>query len=241
MFNKKDVWKILAEYDYPAKSGLDFRNEFTFIVGVVLSAQARDAFINTQTPALFDVADNAKSMVELGVDGIAGYIQKIGLWRNKANHIFNLSKKILEFLEIKKNGNEKAWYDSFFEKKFVDDDLKLYGDIISKEGLPSFRLGLTQLAGVGRKGANVFLNVIFEAPAFPVDTHVIKVGNRIGLYNTKNPYEIEEYLKENVPHQFVKIASHYLVWHGRHVCLARKPKCGECKLKEICNFAALVP
>jgi endonuclease-3 len=230
-----EIWKELEKYNYPAKSGLDFINEFTFIVGIVLSAQSRDAFINTQTPPLFEVADDPYKMESLGLDGIAHYIQKIGLWRSKAKYIYNLSKKIIEFIEIRQKNDQYQWHESFFDKA-IDDDAKLYSDPISQEGLPSFRLGLMELPGVGRKGANVFLNVIYGAPVYPVDTHVMKVGSRLGLISEKTPYNIELELKDSVPHQYAPSACHWLVWHGRNVCTAPKPKCQNCNLKDLCPF-----
>lgn len=227
------IWDQLAKYHYPAKSGLDFFNEFTFLVGIVLSAQSRDAFINTITPEFFKKAPDAESMYALGLEEIAFHIQKIGLWRAKAKYIYNLSKKILEFKKIMKNGETKSWLSSI---KADGDDVLAYSDPISKEGIPSFRAGLMLLPGIGRKGANVFLNVIYNAPTYPVDTHVIRVGSRLQLAIGNNPLQIEKMMQETVPEKYSKVASHWLVWHGREVCLARKPKCDNCLLKQSCSY-----
>lgn len=227
------TWQALEACNYEAKSGLTYVNEFTFLVAILLSAQARDEFINTQTPALFKEAPDAERMCALGIDTIAFFIQKIGLWRNKAKNIHALAKKVCEFKEIYKQGNQNAWYQNF---EGEGDDLKLYGDPISSEGLPSFRLGLLELAGIGRKSANVFLNVIYDAPVFPVDTHVQRVGNRLGVAVGDNPLEIEKMMQESVPEEYAAKACHWLVWHGRKICLARKPKCSECSLKNYCNY-----
>lgn len=246
-----NFWEKLAEYKYPAKSGLDFHNEFTFLVAIVLSAQARDEFINTQTRDLFKIADSAEKMLDLGLEKLIEHIQKIGLWRSKSKYIYEFSKKIVELKKIKNLGREKNWYNSFFEtdfnqndstdfkllNNFTSDDLELYADFtISEEGIPTFRAGLLQLAGVGRKSANVFLNIIYQAPVFPVDTHVLRVANRIGCAVGKNPYEVEKTMEETVPTKFAKVASCWLVWHGRKVCTALKPKCDQCLVREYCNF-----
>ena len=238
MSKNSDLLKAIESYHYEEKSGLNYHNQFTFIVAVVLSAQARDEFINTQTPELFKNAPTAEKMYELGLENIAYLIRKIGLWRNKAKNIYALSKKIIELKEIKSNNQENLWYEEFLEKPYEDDDLILYEKPISNEGLPSFRSGLLLLPGVGRKSANVFLNVIYKAPVFPVDTHVIRLTseNRLNLAPGKNPKEIEDMLKESVPAIYSNKICHWLVWHGRKVCFARKPNCSECKLKNYCNF-----
>lgn len=237
--NKEGIWEILETYGYPDKPGLDFTNEFTCLVASVLSARTRDSFLNTQTPDLFKDAPDAQRMYELGVDGIGYYIKRIGLWHSKAKYVFKLSKQILELQKIKKNGGEKEWYDNLCEKYGNEDDkmgdMHLFGPIISKSGIPSFRLGLLQLSGVGRKTANVFLNHQYDAPVFPVDAHVRRLGMRIGIFDENNPIKMEEILHDTVPEKYAKVACTMLVWHGRRVCISR-PKCSICKLRNICNY-----
>lgn len=96
---------------------------------------------------------------------------------------------------------------------------------------------LQKLPGVGRKTANVVVAVAFDKPAMPVDTHVFRVSARIGLSkNAKTPYETEMQLVEHIPQKVLSKAHHWLILHGRYVCLARKPKCEECGIKQICDF-----
>ena len=96
---------------------------------------------------------------------------------------------------------------------------------------------LQKLPGVGRKTANVIASVVYEKPALAVDTHVFRVSARIGLtVNSKTPLETEKQLLEHIPEDLVAIAHHWLILHGRYVCLARKPKCQQCGLKEICHY-----
>lgn len=103
--------------------------------------------------------------------------------------------------------------------------------------LPEDREGLESLPGVGRKTANVMLIVAFNKPAMPVDTHVFRVSNRIGLTtNSKNPLETEKELLKNIPQELLGKAHHWLILHGRYVCLARKPKCLECKIAVWCKY-----
>ena len=96
---------------------------------------------------------------------------------------------------------------------------------------------LQKLPGVGRKTANVVVAVAFDKPAMPVDTHVFRVSARIGLTkNSKTPLETEKQLVAHIPQNVLSKAHHWLILHGRYVCLARKPKCAECGIKEICDF-----
>ena len=96
---------------------------------------------------------------------------------------------------------------------------------------------LQTLPGVGRKTANVVMAVAFHKPAMPVDTHVFRVSNRIGLVNnTKTPLETEKQLVKNIPAEILSTAHHWLILHGRYVCLARKPKCEECGIRQWCRF-----
>ncbi len=96
---------------------------------------------------------------------------------------------------------------------------------------------LQRLPGVGRKTANVVLAVQFNKPAMPVDTHVFRVANRIGLtVNSKTPLNTELELTRHIPSHLLSKAHHWLILHGRYVCQARKPKCGECGLADVCSY-----
>ncbi|WP_163707028.1 endonuclease III [Mangrovibacterium lignilyticum] len=96
---------------------------------------------------------------------------------------------------------------------------------------------LQKLPGVGRKTANVIASVVYEKPAFAVDTHVFRVSARIGLTtNSKTPLETEKQLMKYFPEEIVPLAHHWLILHGRYTCLARSPKCSKCGLKEFCKY-----
>lgn len=96
---------------------------------------------------------------------------------------------------------------------------------------------LITLPGVGRKTANVMLSVAFDTPAMAVDTHVFRVANRIGLTtNSKNPLQSERELVKHIPRSILSKAHHWLILHGRYICVARKPKCEVCGLKEWCKY-----
>jgi len=96
---------------------------------------------------------------------------------------------------------------------------------------------LQKLPGVGRKTANVIASVVFNKPALAVDTHVFRVAARIGLTTkAKTPLETERQLVKYIPEDLLAIAHHWLILHGRYVCVARKPKCEQCPLKEVCKY-----
>lgn len=96
---------------------------------------------------------------------------------------------------------------------------------------------LTSLPGVGRKTANVIMSVLFDKPAMAVDTHVFRVSERIGLtQNAKNPLQAEMQLVKGFPDELIPKAHHWLILHGRYVCLARTPKCGKCGLSDFCKY-----
>jgi len=103
--------------------------------------------------------------------------------------------------------------------------------------VPATREELTELPGVGRKTANVVLSNAFGIPAFAVDTHVFRVSNRIGLCRADTVEETEKQMTALIPKEKWGQAHHWLIWHGRRVCAARNPKCGECTLKPWCEWA----
>ncbi|MBJ9985424.1 endonuclease III [Acinetobacter sp. S40] len=102
--------------------------------------------------------------------------------------------------------------------------------------VPSTRPELEALPGVGRKTANVVLNTAFGQPTMAVDTHIFRVGNRTGLAVGKNVLEVEHRLIKVIPKEFIVDAHHWLILHGRYCCVARKPKCGECVVSDVCNW-----
>jgi endonuclease-3 len=102
--------------------------------------------------------------------------------------------------------------------------------------VPEDRQRLESLPGVGRKTANVVLNTAFSWPVVAVDTHIFRVSNRLGLSKGKNPLQVELDLEKKIPKPFLKDAHHWLILHGRYVCQARSPKCGQCMVKDLCAF-----
>jgi endonuclease-3 len=199
----EEVFRRFHEANQHPEGELESVNTFTFLVAVVLSAQATDEGVNKATRALFKAADTPEKMLALGEDKVREYIKTIGLFRNKAKNVVLLSKALIE-----KHGSQ----------------------------VPSSREELEALPGVGRKTANVVLNICFGQPTIAVDTHLFRVSNRVGLAPGKTPLAVEQGLIKSIPEQYLLHAHHWLILHGRYVCKARKPECERCIINDICLF-----
>jgi endonuclease-3 len=189
-----------AQTHHP-KTELAYKNPFTLLVAVVLSAQATDKSVNKASEALFKAADTPAKMAALGAEGLEPYIKTIGLFRTKAKNVVALSRILIE-----QHGGQ----------------------------VPLQREALMALPGVGRKTASVVLNELDVEPAIAVDTHVFRVAHRLGLAKGKTPDQVEAELMAVVPQPFLTRAHHWLILHGRYVCLARRPKCEACTVSDLC-------
>ena len=201
--NINKIFKILKKENPSPTTELYYKDVFTLLVAVVLSAQSTDKGVNKVTEKLFKKADTPEKMYKLGISKIKNLIKNIGLFNSKAKNVFLLSKKLIE------------------EFNSVD---------------PDNRDELIKLPGVGRKTANVILNTYFNKPFIAVDTHLFRLGNRIGLAKGKNVLEVENNYLKIIPNWAMKDAHHWLILHGRYVCKARNPECNVCKIKEFCEF-----
>lgn len=137
-------------------------------------------------------------------------------------------EEVYEYIKSCSYPNNKAKSLLGMAKKLIDEfDGKVPDDVNE----------LMKLPGVGRKTANVIASVVYNKPTLAVDTHVFRVSARIGLTtNAKNPLETEKQLLKYIPEDKVAIAHHWLILHGRYICLARKPRCMECSLTAVCKF-----
>ena len=137
-------------------------------------------------------------------------------------------EEIFQLIKSVSYPNNKAKHLSGLSKMLVE---KFEGIV------PQNRDDLESLPGVGRKSANVILSVCFGYPAMAVDTHVFRVSNRIGLVeNAKTPLEVEKQLTAHFPEEVIPVAHHWLILHGRYVCLSKKPQCEKCGLTEVCRY-----
>ncbi|MFC7396457.1 endonuclease III [Chelatococcus sp. GCM10030263] len=190
------------------KGELEYRNPYTLLVAVVLSAQATDVGVNKATRALFALADSPEKMLDLGEERLRDYIKTIGLYRAKAKNVIALSRQLID----------------------------TFGGAV-----PPSRAALETLPGVGRKTANVVMNIAFGEPTIAVDTHLFRVSNRIPLAIGKNPLEVELGLEAIVPDDYRRHAHHWLILHGRYVCKARKPECWRCLIRDLCRYEPKTP
>ena len=187
---------------------LEYTSVFELLAAVLLSAQATDVGVNKATRRLFPVANTPQAILDLGVEGLEGYIKTIGLYRSKAKHLMQTCRILVE----------------------------QHGGVV-----PRTREALEALPGVGRKTANVVLNVAFGEPTMAVDTHIFRVGNRTGLAPGKTPLAVEMQLLKRVPKAYLVDAHHWLILHGRYVCQARLPRCWECAVAKYCDYRPKTP
>ena len=159
------VFDILSKNYSNAQTELQYTNQYTFLISVVLSAQATDISVNKVTKKLFTIVKNPQDMIKLGEINLKKHIKTIGLYNNKAKNVIALSEQLLENFD---------------------------GDV------PQNRDDLVSLPGVGRKTANVVLNVVFQQPTMAADTHIFRVSNRTGLAPGKNVDKVEEKLLKGV-------------------------------------------
>lgn len=197
-----EVFERFKKRNANPKSELNWKNPFTLLVSVVLSAQATDKSVNKATEALYQVADTPEKMAALGEEKLIPYIKSVGLYRTKAKHIIGLSRMLTAEFGGK---------------------------------VPDERGQLERLPGVGRKTANVVLNVAFARPTMPVDTHLMRICPKIGLAEGKTPVEIERSLVARIPESYMQNAHHWLILHGRYTCTARNPHCADCIISDLCR------
>ena len=204
----EEVFRRFHAVEPEPKGELESVNAFTFLVAVVLSAQATDVGVNRATKTLFKIADTPEKMLAVGEESLREYIKTIGLYRAKAKNVIALSKTLME----KHNSS-----------------------------VPNDRAALEALSGVGRKTANVVLNNVFGEPTIAVDTHLFRLGNRLGLAPGKSPFEVEKGLLKVIPKKYLRHAHHWLILHGRYICKARKPECWRCHIADLCLFKEKTP
>ena len=200
-----ELYRRLAKERPEPKTELEYKDPYTLVVAVALSAQATDVSVNKATKGLFKAANTPAKMVKLGEAGVAEYIRTIGLWRNKAKNVVALSQMILD-----KHGGVT----------------------------PRTRAELEALPGVGHKTASVVLNEVYGEATIAVDTHVFRVSNRTGLAPETTPEKVEALLLQVTPDKYKRWAHHWLILHGRYTCLARKPGCPECVIRDLCEYEA---
>ena len=198
---RENFWNALNEAYPNPRCELNYTNDFSLMVAIILSAQSTDKNVNKVTEKLFPVADTPQQFIKLGIEGIKVYTKSINYFNNKTKHIFELANILVR----QYNGQMPHDFDT-----------------------------LLTLPGVGRKTANVFLNIVEHAPNIGVDTHVFRLCHRLKICTGKTPQEIEQKLHKLVPAWYKPDVALALVLHGRYICTAKKPKCTDCPLAHVC-------
>lgn len=196
------ILDVFKNADPEPGTELEYKNAFTLLVAIVLSAQSTDKGVNKATKTLFEVADTPAKMAALGLEKIKDHIKTIGLYNNKAKNILALSQQLVE-----KYGGE----------------------------VPHDREALENLPGVGRKTANVILNVWWKEPTVAVDTHVLRLAQRLELSDGKTPLTVEADLNRILPDEYKMYVNHWLVLFGRYICKAQRPDCANCPVARFCR------
>ena len=194
----------LAAQNPEPRSELNYVNEYTLLVAVVLSAQATDVGVNRATQHLFSSVRTPAEMLIFGEVKLRESIKTIGLFNIKAKNIIKLSEILVR------------------DHRGV---------------VPEDRDALEALPGVGRKTANVVLNIAFGQPTIAVDTHIFRVANRTGMAPGATPTAVEARLEMVVPDHWKQHAHHWLILHGRYLCKAKSPSCSTCFVSDLCNFS----
>ncbi len=200
------IFRRFEDHDPAPRPELEYRDPYTLVVAVALSAQTTDKAVNKATRTLFAVAPTPAAMLALGVEGLTEHIKSIGLFRSKAKNVMELSRLVEE----------------------------THGGIV-----PLDREALQALPGVGRKTASVVLNELGVEPAIAVDTHVFRVSARLRLARGATPDRVEQELMVRTPEWARTRAHHWLILHGRYVCVARRPKCEACRIADLCPSRVL--
>ena len=195
------IFRRFEAHEPAPKAELEYRDPYTLVVAVALSAQATDKSVNAATRTLFALAPTPQAMLDLGLDQLTERIKTIGLFRTKAKNVLELSRRI----------------------------------VVDHAGVvPLDREALQALPGVGRKTASVVLNELGVEPAIAVDTHVFRVSHRLKLAKAATPEKVEQQLLVRTPAWALTRAHHWLILHGRYVCVARRPRCERCLIADLC-------
>jgi endonuclease-3 len=193
---RKILKLLLKKYPDPGIA-LNFTNPLELLVATILSAQCTDRRVNEVTMQLFRKYRSSHDYAAADIKVFEQEIKPTGFYKNKARHVINCCKALVE----KQKGK-------------VPDSLE----------------ALTELPGVGRKTANVVLGSAFGKQAIAVDTHVLRVSNRLGIVHSDNPEKVEEELMKQIPKDKWTRFTLAMILHGRETCGAKKPRCGECVL-----------
>lgn len=201
--NATQVYIKLSQIYPDAHCTLNYHSPFELLIMTILASQCTDERVNQVCQTLFKKLKSPSDYIHIGQKQLETLIRPVGFYRNKAKHIIETCKILIE----KYNGEVPKTMDE-----------------------------LLSLSGVGRKTANVILGECFKTPGIIVDTHCGRLAKRLGFTQSDNPNKVELDLMKLLPPENWTFFSHLLVFHGRNICHARKPKCNECIICDLCDF-----
>ncbi len=198
----KSICELILENFPDPQTELDYKNDFTLLIAIILSAQTTDKMVNIATRDFFEKFQTPQELLNIGEDEILSHLKVLNYYKTKTKNILKTAAILIE----KHNSKVPSSFDE-----------------------------LIQLAGVGRKTANVFLNIWYNVPTIAVDTHVFRTTNRIFGMNFKTPEQVENFLIKLNTHDLKTLTHHLLILHGRYICKAKKPDCENCNIQSFCK------
>ncbi len=213
--NKEKRHEILTRFrdNNPApETELEYNSAFELLVAVTLSAQATDVGVNKATRKLFPVANTPQAIVDLGVEGLKGYIKTIGLFNSKANNVYKACQILVEK----------------HQSQVPEDRAAL--EALPGVGRKTANVVLNTAFGQLKDNEGKYF--------LAVDTHIQRLANRTGYAKGKTVEQTEQAIIKNTPNkkEFMFNLHHWFILHGRYTCTARSPKCGSCIIEDLCDF-----
>ena len=203
MINLELLFSYLDEKYPDAHCELRYTKDYELLIAVMLSAQTTDKSVNQATAILFSKYKTIEELAKADVGDVAFIIRHLGMYQNKARHVVEIAKILVEKYDGKVPNNPEA---------------------------------LLAMPGVGNKTKNCVLAELYNEPLLAIDTHMQRVGKRLGIANENDSVEkIEQKYMAILPKERVVKTNHQIIWFGRYFCKALSPDCANCKLKEFCK------
>lgn len=216
--------------DYPLTE-LNYETPFQCLIAVMMSAQTTDKQVNKVTDVLFQQVQGPEDVVAMWLEQFGQAIKTIGLWKGKARNIVETAKLLMR--ESKQTPRSSG---TPLVRGIDPSIYKDAGDVLQHRWytIPDTIDEMVKLPGVGVKTAKVVLYVLYRQRWVAVDTHVHRVMNRLWVVTTKTPDQTSKLLETIIPDSYKDIAHHTIIYFGRYLCIARKPKCDACPLTRMC-------
>lgn len=221
------VCETLARMYPDNKTELVYTTPFQLLLSVIMSAQTTDKQVNKVTAPLYSYIRKPLDVISLGEEAYAQAIKSIGLYISKARNIYKLAHVLAD------PSYTESMMKVYSADVAVQDVYAHYGYMIPR-GISD----LMKLPGVGEKTAKVVSHCLYGTAVIAVDTHVHRITNRLGIVKTTTPLQTSKLLEKVIPESYKSTAHHSFILFGRYHCVARKPKCESCPLRDLCKYYA---